>query len=55
MSLFWSDYFNSEAGNTDEILGTFRKIAKSDYWLRHICPFVRMGKYGFHGSDFYGL
>jgi len=29
-----------------------RKIAKSDYWLHHVCPSVRMEKCGSHWTDF---
>jgi len=34
------------------ILRRVRKIEKSDYWLRHICPSVRMEQLGFHWRDF---
>jgi hypothetical protein len=29
-----------------------RKISKSDYWLRHVCPSVRMEQLGSHRTDF---
>ena len=29
-----------------------RKIAKSDYWVRHVCPSVRLEKLGSHGKYF---
>jgi len=31
----------------------FHKIVKSDYYLRHVCPSVRMEHLGSHWIDFY--
>ena len=30
-----------------------RKMAKSGYWLRHVCPTVRMKQLGSHSTDFH--
>jgi hypothetical protein len=32
-----------------------RKIAKSDYSLRHVCPSARMEQLGSHWKDFHGI
>jgi len=32
-----------------------RKIAKSYYQLLHVCPPVRVGKLGFHWTDFHEI
>ena len=32
-----------------------RKIAKSDYKLRHVCLSIRTGKYGSHRTDFHEI
>jgi len=41
---------------THHILGTFEKLAKSDYWLRRVCPSVqlsvRMDQLDSHWTDF---
>jgi hypothetical protein len=37
------------------VLGAFRKIAKSDYELPHICPSVRMEPLDFHWTDFHEI
>jgi hypothetical protein len=41
------------------IFTSFRKIAKSGYWLRHVCisahPSVRVAQLGSHWTDFYEI
>jgi len=36
-------------------LGLFEKLAKSDYWLRHVCPSVRTEQLGSHWTDFHEI
>jgi len=41
-----------------EEFGVFRqvrKIAKSDYYLRHVCPSIRMEQLGSHSTDFHEI
>jgi hypothetical protein len=41
---------------TQEIaLGRFRKIARTDYKLRCVCPSVRMEKLSFQWTDFHEI
>jgi hypothetical protein len=37
------------------VYGRVRNIAKSDYWLRHVCPSVRTEQLGFHWTDFHEI
>jgi hypothetical protein len=37
------------------VYGRVRKIAKSDCWLRHICPSVLTEQLGFHWTDFHEI
>jgi len=36
-------------------LGALIKVAKSDYWSRHVLPSVRMEQLGSQWSDFHGI
>ena len=38
--------------DSNVVFGHVRKIAKSDYQLRHVCPSVRMEQLGSHEMDF---
>jgi hypothetical protein len=40
---------------TNRIVRSVRKIAESDYWLRHICLSVRMEKLGCRWVDFHQM
>ena len=42
----------TELQNRCKFLGGFAKFAKSDYWLRHAGPSVRMEQLGSHWTDF---
>jgi len=37
------------------LLRRVSNIAKSDYYLHHVCPYVRMEHLGSHCSDFYAV
>jgi hypothetical protein len=37
------------------LLGRVRKIATSDYWLRHVCPSVRTDQLDFPWTDFHEI
>jgi hypothetical protein len=51
-------YRNGETFDPDKqiyfipVFRRVRKIAKSDYQLRHVCLFVRMQQIGSHWTDF---
>jgi len=39
----------------DDLFGAIAKRAKDDYWLRHVCPPVRMQQLGSHWTDFHEI